>query len=167
MCVCVCTITLVLCVQIVAHSVGTWNAFEFLMLARMEGLPMPAAAFLSAFPAPDIPMEQRPWRQQSSLSEEEFKVTPSASVTIHQALLCTHRITQSPYTHSPDSAAASAVCRTDYFLINVLNANGVQDECRAWDINNIIFEPSMWTMYQPMLRADFSLFDSYEFTHQV
>jgi len=34
-------------VQVVAHSVGTWNAYEFLRLAQQQGLPMPAKAFLS------------------------------------------------------------------------------------------------------------------------
>ena len=70
---------------------GTLNAFEFLMLARMEGLPMPAAAFLSAFPAPDIPMEQRPWRQQRSLSEEQFKVTSADASVAIEALMCIKR----------------------------------------------------------------------------
>ncbi len=53
---------------------GTWNAFEFLHLARAAGLPMPQAAFLSAMAAPDIPTAQRPWRQQRLLSEADFKV---------------------------------------------------------------------------------------------
>lgn len=62
------------CAQVIAHSVGTWNAFEFLHLARASGLPMPKQAFLSAMAAPDIPLAQRPWRQQYALSEAEFKV---------------------------------------------------------------------------------------------
>ncbi len=37
-------------VQVVAHSVGTWNAYEFLRLAQREGLPMPRQAFLSGQP---------------------------------------------------------------------------------------------------------------------
>ncbi|EFN56085.1 hypothetical protein CHLNCDRAFT_145600 [Chlorella variabilis] len=32
---------------VVAHSVGTWNAYEFLRLAQQQGLPMPAKVFLS------------------------------------------------------------------------------------------------------------------------
>ncbi len=60
--------------QIIAHSVGTWNAYEFLRLAQQRGLPMPLKAFLSAMASPDIPWEKRPWRQQRGLSEADFKV---------------------------------------------------------------------------------------------
>lgn len=35
---------------------------------------MPAAWFVSAMPAPDIPEEERPWSQQRHLDEERFKV---------------------------------------------------------------------------------------------
>jgi surfactin synthase thioesterase subunit len=39
----------------------------------------------------------------------------------------------------------------------------LQEECRGWDINEVVFDPSgLWGMYQPMLRADFRLFDEYE-----
>eukprot|EP00873_Tetraselmis_striata_P042069 jgi/Tetstr1/462333/TSEL_007339.t1 len=92
--------------MVVAHSVGTWNAFEFLMHARAEGVPMPMKAFLSGFPGPDIPFNDRPWQQQHKLQEHDFK-----------------------------------------------------DECREWDINSVIFSEGMWPMYQPILRADFTLFD--------
>jgi surfactin synthase thioesterase subunit len=37
----------------------------------------------------------------------------------------------------------------------------LQEECRGWDINEAVFSPGMWEMYQPMLRADFKLFDEY------
>lgn len=39
-----------------------------------------------------------------------------------------------------------------------------QEECRAWDISEVVFSQGMWGMYQPMLRGDFTLFDEYEFT---
>jgi surfactin synthase thioesterase subunit len=38
----------------------------------------------------------------------------------------------------------------------------LQEECRGWDINESVFSPGMWEMYEPMLRADFKLFDEYE-----
>lgn len=38
----------------------------------------------------------------------------------------------------------------------------LQEECCGWDINEAVFSPGMWEMYQPMLRADFRLFDEYE-----
>lgn len=47
---------------VVAHSVGTWIAFEMLARARHEGLPMPQRVFFSCFPAPCIPMHERPWK---------------------------------------------------------------------------------------------------------
>jgi medium-chain acyl-[acyl-carrier-protein] hydrolase len=98
--------------QLVAHSVGTWIAFEFLQACRNAGVPLPILAFLSAMPSPDIPFEQRPWRQQRLLNEEEFK-----------------------------------------------------EECRGWDISELVFTPAMWPTYQPLLRADFTIFDEYEYKH--
>jgi len=59
--------------MIVAHSVGTWISFEMLVRARQQGLPMPRQAVLSAFPSPDIPVEERPWLVGAELSENEFK----------------------------------------------------------------------------------------------
>ena len=76
---------------LIAHSVGTWIAYEFLVLCRERGVPMPRQAFISAMPCPDIPFDARPWRQQKNLNEEEFK-----------------------------------------------------DECREWDISDIVFSTSMW-----------------------
>lgn len=60
--------------QIVAHSMGAWFAYEFLCHARASGLPMPLKVFLSAMPHPALPLNQRPWKQQSSLDEAEFQV---------------------------------------------------------------------------------------------
>lgn len=57
----------------IAHSVGTWCAFEFIQLVREKGLPLPRHMFLSAMAAPDWAPEDRPWRQQASLSEDQFK----------------------------------------------------------------------------------------------
>lgn len=39
---------------------------------------MPQAWFLSAMPAPDIPLASRPWRQQRTLDDPEFKVCGAA-----------------------------------------------------------------------------------------
>jgi surfactin synthase thioesterase subunit len=58
---------------IIAHSVGCWNAYEFLCQMREVGMPMPLKAFLSAMASPDIPVPERPWRQQKTLTEDEFK----------------------------------------------------------------------------------------------
>lgn len=55
------------------HSMGVWVAFEFLILARKIGLPMPKAAFLNAFPAPHMPTKQRPWHKSARLNDEGLK----------------------------------------------------------------------------------------------
>mmetsp|Transcript_10000 Transcript_10000/g.24933 ORF Transcript_10000/g.24933 Transcript_10000/m.24933 type:complete len:402 (-) Transcript_10000:46-1251(-) len=55
------------------HSVGTWVSFEFLMLARKLGLPMPLAAFWMAFPAPHMPEAQRNWHKNRGMNDKEFR----------------------------------------------------------------------------------------------
>lgn len=37
------------------------------------------------------------------------------------------------------------------------------DECRGWDVNEIVFQASNWKTFSPMMRDDFTLFDSYEY----
>ena len=54
---------------VVAHSVGTWIAFEMLALAREAGLPMPLRVFFSCFPAPSLPVPQRPWKVRALACE--------------------------------------------------------------------------------------------------
>jgi medium-chain acyl-[acyl-carrier-protein] hydrolase len=93
---------------IIAHSVGTWVAYEFLRAAAAAGVPPPRVFILSAMPAPGLPLVQRPWRPQRALDEAAFV-----------------------------------------------------EECRGWDISEVVFSPAMWPAYQPLLRADFSLFDEY------
>jgi surfactin synthase thioesterase subunit len=39
-----------------------------------------------------------------------------------------------------------------------------QEECRGWNVNEIIFEEPNWKQYSGMMRDDFTLFDSYSFT---
>lgn len=98
---------------IIAHSVGTWIAYELLQLLRAstKKMKMPEQVFFSAFPSPTIPMKERPWNVNKGLSEDEFKV-----------------------------------------------------ECRRWNINEIVFT-ELWSVYHPLLRADFSLFDQYNYDH--
>merc|ERR1740117_1461753 len=103
---------------VVSHSVGTWVAFEFLMLARKVGLPMPKVAFFSAFPAPHMPKELRPWRVNRGLDEAAMK-----------------------------------------------------EEVLNWDKTHfsgpakIVFQDDWSTTWGPLMRADFRLFDEYEFAH--
>lgn len=83
--------------QVLAHSVGTWNAYEFLMLARSHGLPMPKHLFLSAMAPPDVPEDKRPWRRNSSLDGEAFKVLQgicSSRLLGGGRLSCMHRTSQ-------------------------------------------------------------------------
>ena len=37
----------------------------------------------------------------------------------------------------------------------------LQEEARSWDVNDLVFTPGLWGMYQPLLRADFRIFDEY------
>merc|ERR1712012_256981 len=55
------------------HSVGTWVSFEFLILARKIGLPMPKAYFSNAFPAPHMPVAMRPWHKSRTLNDAQMK----------------------------------------------------------------------------------------------
>lgn len=97
---------------IVGHSMGAWAAYEFMRWARESGaIPLPLKAFLSAMPGPNISEQDRPWRRQRDLNEEQFK-----------------------------------------------------EECRCWDINDVVFSSGMWEMYRPLLRADFRLFDEYQWS---
>ena len=65
---------------IVAHSVGTWVAYELLRLVQAQGLPAPRKAWLSAMASPDIPEGERPWRRQRGLDEAAFKVGRGAGL---------------------------------------------------------------------------------------
>jgi surfactin synthase thioesterase subunit len=50
--------------------------------------------------------------------------------------------------------------------VNVLlNEEGFKKECQRWNVSEVIFDPNMWALYQPMLRADFHLFDKYDYAH--
>jgi len=39
-----------------------------------------------------------------------------------------------------------------------------KEECRGWDVNEIIFQESNWKAFNGMMRDDFTLFDSYTYT---
>jgi len=67
---------------VVAHSVGTWIAYELLRRMRQDAIggggrkkmfKMPEHCFLSSFPPPTIPDAERPWRVNKDLDEEQFK----------------------------------------------------------------------------------------------
>lgn len=102
-----------------AHSMGTWVAFEFLMLCRKAGLPLPKAAFLMAFPGPQLPVESRPWRQNKGLADKEMR----------QEVLDWDR---------------------DHFT----------------GAGKIVFDSPGWEeQWEPLMRADFQVFDEYDFQH--
>lgn len=97
---------------IVAHSVGTWVAYELLHLLRERNISMPIHCYFSCFPPPDLPVSKRPWTCNAGMPDPEF-----------------------------------------------------QEECRGWDVNEVVFSKQMWELYNGLLRADFSLFDTYVFEH--
>lgn len=42
----------------------------------------------------------------------------------------------------------------------------VQDECRTWDVNEVVFTQVLWPTYHQLMRCDFRLFDEYVFEHE-
>ena len=40
-----------------------------------------------------------------------------------------------------------------------------QQECRGWDVNEVVFSAGMWGMYKDLMRADFCCFDEYQYSH--
>jgi hypothetical protein len=58
------------------------------VLLPTPGLSAPAHAFFSAMPGPLTPLQQRPWRQQRHLDEEQFKVTHPS----HLLVMCTPQL---------------------------------------------------------------------------
>jgi surfactin synthase thioesterase subunit len=96
----------------IAHSVGTWVAFELLHLLRERNIGMPMHCYFSCFPAPDLAVADRPWTSNAGMADEAFK-----------------------------------------------------EECKGWDVNQVVFSKQMWDLYGGLLRADFSLFDTYVFEH--
>jgi hypothetical protein len=44
-------------------------------------------------------------------------------------------------------------------------APALQEECRGWDVNEIVFSAAMWGTYHQLMRSDFTLFDEYQFMH--
>ncbi len=137
---------------------------------------MPRHVFLSAMAAPDIPTEQRPWRRQHCLSEADFKAChPEPHMhTCRACFFCMHQWMhiQSNWDFSCCLWFCSLIVCLGMFLctcpnpIPVSRRNGVvQEECRAWDVNEVLFTPALWPTYHSLMRADFTLFDEYEFTH--
>lgn len=42
-----------------------------------------------------------------------------------------------------------------------LEESDFKEECRGWNVNEVVFSASMWPIYHPLMRADFRLFDEY------
>ena len=49
---------------------------------------------------------------------------------------------------------------------SVDGVHSAQDECRGWDVNEVVFGPAMWPTYHSLMRADFTLFDEYQYQHE-
>ena len=47
-----------------------------------------------------------------------------------------------------------------------LDEAAFREECRGWDVNEIVFSAAMWGTYQPLMRGDFTLFDEYQHLHE-
>ena len=46
---------------------------------------------------------------------------------------------------------------------NCLDDAAFKDECRAWGMDEAAFGEKIWPVFEPLLRADFTLFDEYEY----
>lgn len=55
--------------------------------------------------------------------------------------------------------------RLDHRRYYRLCCTGLQEECKGWDVSSIVFSPALWPAYHAIMRADFKLFDQYEYTH--
>ena len=42
-----------------------------------------------------------------------------------------------------------------------------KDECRGWGVDEAVFAPHAWRVFEPTLRADFTLFDAYTYEMDV
>lgn len=102
------------------HSVGTWVAYELVRMMQKCDLPMPQACIFAAFPGPNLPEADRPWRVNRPMSSAVFA-----------------------------------------------------DEVKGWDAEHfggaakVVFEEPGWTeTWEPLMRADFRLFDEYTFRYE-
>ena len=219
--------------QVVAHSVGTWCAYELLRAVQAAGLPMPIKVFLSgggrlagclvgrqgrgweagsgdsraapawcalrpggmephcchpqptppppplhlacpppaAMASPDIPWDQRPWRQQRGLDEEQFKVGALLHVT--KCSPCGQQAGQGERRGVALAAGGGrgrgaateqrgGVLRSPptAHLLHPLDLSPAltpaapsQEECRGWDVNELVFSAALWGTYQARLPA--------------
>lgn len=58
---------------------------------------------------------------------------------------------------SPDIAASAKPWKPN----REMGTAQLQAECKLWDVNEAVFHPSVWPTFEPLLRADFTLFDQY------
>ena len=53
--------------------------------------------------------------------------------------------------------------RRPWRVNNRLDDAAFKDECRAWGMDEAAFGEKIWPVFEPLLRADFTLFDEYEY----
>ena len=112
---------------VVGHSMGCWAAFETILELGRLGAPPPRLFLPSCFPAPDLPIKERPWNPNKSMGENQFKV--GIESLFQAGNMC----------YKTDSASLS-----------------VQNECRGWGINeNVLTTPHLWASFQvPCINVD-------------
>ena len=60
---------------IVGHSMGTWVAYTLLTkIQKLDNAKLPKHVFLSAFPPPLLPFEERPWTPNDKLDDAGFQL---------------------------------------------------------------------------------------------
>ena len=80
---------------VVGHSMGAWAAFELIKEVERRGIvPPPSFLVAACFPAPDLPLTERPWTPNRGMGEAAFK-EECRGWDINDAVLSTPHIWQS------------------------------------------------------------------------
>lgn len=136
---------------VVSHSMGCWVALEYLRLRKEAGLPMPRAWCLSAMPSPDIAFEKRPWRVNKGMAARVHTSVPHVTI----------------YVNCSDCSYQTNPFFCCFHPLSGERNTGLSDaelkvEARQWDANEVLFtDGGMWRAYEPLMRADFTVFDTY------
>ena len=133
---------------ILAHSMGCWLAYEFVMLLHQRKMEEEAemkvmGAMQGVGGASETSNHVRWWGNRANTPCPNALELP---VQIYVACFPPPwlPVDQRPWTVS-----------------SLLDDEGLKEECRQWGTSPAIFEPGVWSLFSTLLRADFHLFDSY------
>jgi len=121
-------------------------------------------------PDATLPWLHRPKRDAALNVENSHQASMWHASVIRGRALCLCRGLQKTLQLSCDTAAAQSSPLRDHDMMHLRRTSvdvvhSAQDECRGWDVNEIVFGPAMWPTYHSLMRADFTLFDEYQYQH--